>query len=212
MRIREGFAFVILHGRKNNAFGLQRSPTPTCPIRCRSVRIKSNLAPGGYIIASERIGESIWCILVLWNGWTFFLEERQQIFESHFKVLKPGGLTVVWVPNRWGIFFHAGRTIRQWFNRKNCRIDEIPFTKEELLGRAKQSGFLHCAIFGGTSMGDDFNLHLYNFKKRMGKIRPFMNSDQAKNEVIKALCNNRTPQMFYEKFFSYSLVLIGYKE
>ncbi len=38
----------------------------------------------------------------------FFGEDRQAIFDVHARVLRPGGISFVWVPNRWGLLFHAG--------------------------------------------------------------------------------------------------------
>jgi len=142
----------------------------------------------------------------------FFGKNRQTIFDVHSKVLRKGGLSILWVPNRYGILFHLGVIIRRLFHRKVCLVDETPFTRRELFRRAKVAGLTDIKIVGGELLRNDFNNFCLNVRRL---IRPpisnknFAYVRNAKSELLQSLIQNNAPIRPWNNYFSYPLILIG---
>ena len=92
----------------------------------------------------------------------FFGKERSLVFESHYKVLKKGGISIIWVPNKYCFLFHLGRNIRKCIGKSYSKADETPFTRKELYKYAQKAGFKNIKIQGGTTIASDFNRSIIN--------------------------------------------------
>lgn len=144
----------------------------------------------------------------------FFGEELSAAFAGHYRVLKQNGMTVIWVPNRMGFLFHAGRKLRQLFRKSVCEVDEISFTRNMLKKLAINAGFTDIKITGGQTLGTDFNNFILNIPKLFGlpsSRKRFMNQEEAKKELIDQLTSNRNKPGFLVNHLSYPLVLIARK-
>jgi len=67
-------------------------------------------------------------------------DDRTRVIRSHFDVLRPGGMTVISVPHRWCLPYRLWKfylELRGWWPYGM----EIPYSKAELLRRARQVGF-----------------------------------------------------------------------
>ena len=142
----------------------------------------------------------------------FFGKDRQTIFDVHSKVLRKGGLSILWVPNRYGILFHLGVMLRRIFQRQVSRISEISFTRKELFLRAKEAGFKEIQIIGGELLKNDFNNFIVNVRRLLqlpSNDRIFTDVQSARNELLQCMVQNNTPIRPWNNFFSYPLILIG---
>lgn len=144
----------------------------------------------------------------------FWGDERQAVFNNHAEVLRKGGYAFLWVPNRWGFLFHTGRLVRKLLGRSICPIDETPFTRKELLFRAKKAGLTETQIKGGSRLIDDFNGFIIDFSKLFGtstKCDLPADVDCAKKMLFESMRTNSIKIMFLNDLFSYPLVLTGYR-
>jgi hypothetical protein len=144
----------------------------------------------------------------------FFGQDRQRVFYIHSAVLREGGISILWVPNRNGVLFHLGVIARRLFQRQICQFDEAPFTKNELSQRATESGLTDIRIVGGESLINDFNNHILNFHRLLGSPisnKPFAGAQQAKHELLQSMAQNNTYIRPWNNLFSYPLILIGRK-
>jgi len=144
----------------------------------------------------------------------FFDNERQEIFNSHWRVLRDGGLSVIWVPNKYGIFFHSGVFVRRLLNRPTSQADEIPFTRNELILRAKKAGYVNIKVVGGDTLHNDFQRFIINYKKifRISKNEyQFKDAKVAKSELQEIMVSNRSEIKPWNNYLSYPLMLIAMK-
>jgi 2-polyprenyl-3-methyl-5-hydroxy-6-metoxy-1,4-benzoquinol methylase len=144
----------------------------------------------------------------------FFGRDRQRVFFIHSAALRKGGLSILWVPNRNGLLFHLGVMARKLFKRHICQFDEAPFTKNELLQHARQSGLTDIKIVGGELLINDFNNHVLNVRRLLrfpGSKKAFTNARQARNELLQCIAQNNARIKPWNNLFSYPLILIGRK-
>ena len=142
----------------------------------------------------------------------FFGDERQQVFDVHLKVLREGGLSIIWVPNRYGFLFHSGVLARKIFWRSVSRIDEMPFTRRELEIRGDRAGFDDLQIIGGGRLKNDFLNHIFNPYRLPvldGRQKVFTDSQSAKNELMQKMVLNKSPIRPWNDYFSYPLIFFG---
>jgi SAM-dependent methyltransferase len=142
----------------------------------------------------------------------FFGNSRQQVFNVHYNVIKKGGLSIIWVPNRYAVLFRLGVFLRKVFQRPVCPVDEIPFTRKELFSIAKTAGYNDIVIAGGSSIKNDF----FNFiidTPRMLKMpnsqKKFVEAQKAKAELFERISNYHTTINPIANYFCYPLVLVG---
>ncbi len=142
----------------------------------------------------------------------FFGEDRQTIFDVHARVLRPGGISFVWVPNRWGLLFHAGVKARQKLGRETCHVDEIPFSRKELAERASRAGLLEVRIVGADYLGNDFNNFIVNLPRLLrlpDRAGVYEGAEEARAELLSVMKNNESRPGLLANLFSYPLLMIG---
>jgi SAM-dependent methyltransferase len=142
----------------------------------------------------------------------FFGKDRQKIFKMHFNVLRKGGLSIIWVPNRYGVLFHFGVLVRKFFHRPICSVDEVSFTRKELFKRAKRSGFKNIEIVGGESLKNDFSHFLFDFSRLLNSKKDqnsFHNADDAKSKLLNYMALNNASLKPWNNLLSYALILFG---
>jgi len=142
----------------------------------------------------------------------FFSEERQAIFDVHARVLRPGGISFVWVPNRWGILFHAGVKARQKLGRETCHVDEIPFSRKELAERASRAGLQEVRIVGADYLRNDFNNFIVNLPRLLrmpDRAGAYEGAEAARGKLLTTMKNNVSRPGLLANLFSYPLLMIG---
>jgi hypothetical protein len=142
----------------------------------------------------------------------FFGQDRQSVFDVHRSLLRKGGLTIIWVPNRYGVFFHLGVFLRKLFRRQISRIPEKSFTRKELYERAKATGFTELRVSGGESLTNDFNNFILNSRRLLHLSqtqKAFTDAQTAKTELLQGMLRNSSPIRPWNNFLSYPLVLFG---
>ena len=141
----------------------------------------------------------------------FFGADRQAIFDAHRNVLRPGGITFVWVPNRWGLLFHAGVRARRQLGRDTCHVDEIPFSRSELAERAARAGLGEVRIVGGDTLWNDFNHFIVNTRRLvgLGGGDAYQGAEAARQKLVTAMQRNDSHPGMLANRFSYPLLLIG---
>ena len=142
----------------------------------------------------------------------FFGDDRQAIFDVHARVLRPGGITFVWVPNRWALLFHIGVKVRQKLGRGTCHVDEIPFTRKELVQRAARAGLTDVRIVGADYLRNDFKNFIVDIRRlRRGADADdmFQSAERARAKLLSTMENNERRLGLLANRFSYPLLLIG---
>lgn len=142
----------------------------------------------------------------------FFDDERQAIFDVHCRVLRPGGLTFVWVPNRWGLLFHAGAAMRRLLGRVTCQVDEVPFSRRELTERASRAGLRVVRIVGADYLRNDFNNFIVNLRRLRGlpeRAGTYDGAEVARAKLLTAMEQNESRPGVLANLLSYPLLLIG---
>lgn len=84
---------------------------------------------------------------------------RFRIFESHLRLLKPGGLLIVSVPNRAFLPYRIGKFLLEASGKWEFGL-EIPFSHRELRSIAKHLGLAHWQVIGSGVIGDFANYWL----------------------------------------------------
>jgi SAM-dependent methyltransferase len=142
----------------------------------------------------------------------FFGDDRQAIFDAHARVLKPGGLTFVWVPNRWGFLFHTGVITRQGLGRETCHVDEVPFSRAELAERAHRAGLMEVRIVGADSLKNDFSHFIIDLPRLLrlpDRRSTFQDGKAARAALLATMEENDRRPGFLANHFSYPLLLMG---
>ena len=144
----------------------------------------------------------------------FWGDERQAVINAHVAVLRKGGLALIWVPNRFGILFHVGRRVRIILRRQRVTVDETPFTRSELYDRATQAGLKNIRIIGAEQLQYDF--HHFIFKLPYLSRRTYapveLQPDTVKQDLVHMAMSNNAKVRFAGNYFSYPLLLMGYKQ
>jgi SAM-dependent methyltransferase len=81
----------------------------------------------------------------------FFGQELQSVFDIHRSLLRKGGLTIIWVSNRYGVLFHLGVFLRKLFRRQISHIPEKSFTRNEVYQHARAVGLTELIVIGGIA-------------------------------------------------------------
>jgi SAM-dependent methyltransferase len=142
----------------------------------------------------------------------FFGEDRQRVFDVHLSVLRPGGIAFLWVPNRWGLLFHAGVAARRSLGRETCHIDEIPFSRRELTERASRAGFREIQIVGGDHLWNDFMNFVVNPRRLFGlpdRNGIYDGAAAGGARLREAMEQNDSRVGVLASLFSYPLLLVG---
>jgi SAM-dependent methyltransferase len=142
----------------------------------------------------------------------FFGTDRQKVFHAHFRVLRNGGVSIIWVPNRYGLLFHVGVALRRLFRRNSSMIDEIPFTRKELVYRAKKAGLTDIKIIGAELLTNDFCNFILDVPRLLGSTKSrktFVNAEKTTNELLACMRRNKLSLRPWNDLFSYPLMLIG---
>lgn len=85
--------------------------------------------------------------------------KRFEVFQSHLKLLKAGGLLIASVPNSAFVPYRIGKFLLEAFRKWSFGL-EIPFSRQELRATAKKLGLTHWQIIGSGLMGDFANFWL----------------------------------------------------
>jgi SAM-dependent methyltransferase len=137
-------------------------------------------------------------------------EERQRVFDAHARVLRPGGLAFVWVPNRLGVLFHLGRATRQLLRRSTSPADEVSFSRAELAGRAAAAGFCEFQIHGAQLLRNDFVHHIIDIPRLLGVAGPSLEDGaSASRALVARMEGNRKRIWPWNDALSYPLILVG---
>jgi SAM-dependent methyltransferase len=142
----------------------------------------------------------------------FFGQDRQRVFDVHRSLLRKGGLTIIWVPNRYGVLFHLGVFLRKLFRRQISRIPEKSFTRKELYQRAKAAELTEMRVTGGESLANDFNNFILDLRRLLHlpeSHKTFTDAQTAKAELLQGMLRNSASIRPWNNFFSYPLVLTG---
>jgi len=104
----------------------------------------------------------------------FLGNERQKIFDVHFKILKNGGFSIIQVPNTLGLFYRIAHGILRLTGRWPADLPEQPFTHSELCRLAKNSGYVNVKIVPCTSLWFDLRHFIFGnaisfFRKKIQK-------------------------------------------
>jgi 2-polyprenyl-3-methyl-5-hydroxy-6-metoxy-1,4-benzoquinol methylase len=142
----------------------------------------------------------------------FFGQDRQRVFHVHRSLLRRGGLTIIWVPNRHGLIFHFGVFLRKLFRRQISRIPEKSFTRNELYQHAKAAELTELRVIGGESLANDFNNFILDLRRLLHlqeSHKTFTDMQTAKAALRQGMLRNTASIRPWNSFLSYPLVLIG---
>lgn len=145
----------------------------------------------------------------------FWNADRPCVFHSHANVLRPGGLAILWVPNRYGFLFHLGRSVRILLRRPICPVRETSFTRKELYRRARDAGLTDIRIRGGTLLRNDFCQFIVDLRRLFGRRREYeklLDADRPGEMLRTSMETNSTKIGVLGNLFSYPLVLIGRRQ
>ena len=142
----------------------------------------------------------------------FRYPERLKIFESHLRLLKPGGLLIVSVPNAAFLPYRIGKYLLEKLHKWELGL-EIPFSRKELAGIAERLNIKEWKIIGSGTVSDTLNFWLI---QRMLHLPRFLwdracskQSPPLKKRSRYFAFNPRTP---LDDFLGYALVLVGSNE
>lgn len=145
----------------------------------------------------------------------FRYPERFQIFESHLRLLRPGGLLIVSVPNRAFLPYRIGKFLLEALHKWELGL-EIPFSRGELQRIAKRLGLKNWQIIGSGFVADTLN---FWFTQRLFHLPGFLwqKAGQVmgirKEECLPLKDRNRyfsyDPSTALDDYLGYGLVLIG---
>lgn len=174
---------------------------------------KPKLIHGNILNIEDRLKDSFDISMSFGTAEHFWGDERQAVFDSHVSVLRKGGLTMVWIPNRLGVLFHLGRTIRILLGKISSRIDETPFTRKELRMRAKEAGLKNVRILGAEQLSYDFHhfiLRLPHLSKKAYEPTE-LNPGTIRRDLQRMAISNNLKIYPAGNYFSYPLLLMGYR-
>ena len=144
----------------------------------------------------------------------FFGEQRQRAFDAHARSVRPGGLVVLWVPNRLGVLFHAGVAARRLLRRPTCPVDEEPFTHAQLRAHGSAAGLTGIQVKGSQTLANDFTLHIVDVPRLLGSGRyrlRFPGAAEAADTLRRRASGNRSRIRPWNDRFTKPLMLIGRK-
>lgn len=145
----------------------------------------------------------------------FWNADRQCGFQSHVNMLRPGGLAILWVPNRYGFLFHLGRSVRILLGRPIGLVRETSFTRRELYRRARDAGLTDIRIRGGGLLRNDFCHFIVDLRRLFGRRREdtkLLDADRLSEVLRTSMETNSAKIRVLGNFFSYPLVLIGRRQ
>jgi SAM-dependent methyltransferase len=142
----------------------------------------------------------------------FWGDERQAVFDSHALALRSGGLAIIWVPNKYGIMYRIGRTVRKALGRIPNTIEETPFDRNELRRRSSTAGLVDPYIRGGGTFRADFNRFIVDFGRffRHKERWPFSGDAETNRKTVRQCAQeSRARITAWGNYFSYPLVLVA---
>ncbi len=142
----------------------------------------------------------------------FRYPERLSIFESHVKLVKPGGLIAVSVPNAWFLPYRIGKWILESLKKWSFGL-EIPFTRSELARIGKRLDLKKAQVFGSGLISDTLNFWLI---QRIFHLPGYGVQLFFKRKTSLPFKNRMTPFKAHppcplDDIFGYALVLMGEK-
>lgn len=93
--------------------------------------------------------------------------ERRQAIDVHYKVLKPGGVTFISVPNK---MCPHHRFLLQLGKMVGLGLEQKPFVPFELVRYAREVGFTHYEVFGSSLFDFSYSHELTNLLYRFAQI------------------------------------------
>lgn len=148
----------------------------------------------------------------------FLGEERQTIFRAHCAVLRPGGLSIIWVPNKWGVYYRIAHGFQVALGRWPKDLVEVPFTRSELIARAREAGFRNTRVIGGDTLSSDFRTFIWGNARaairrltgRRGRDRGPVSSPTREDwERLRGFEAKHVRASYLGDRFSYPFVLFG---
>lgn len=126
--------------------------------------------------------------------------KRTKIIESHFDVLKKGGMAFISVPNRFNppyrLFKYFAEHVGRW------QVDtEYPFSRKELREICKQIGIVDYSFFGDSLISSFIFVNPF-----INRFKPLRTKDDLNTSSIR-----KEKGTFLDSFLSYALVLCGIK-
>lgn len=123
-------------------------------------------------------------------------EARQAIFDAHYAVLRPDGMTFIAVPNRHCFSYRLAMWMWRLTGRWPSDLYEYGYSIGELHERMQQAGFTNVEIISGTFPKQDFRfLFLGNLRAALRKLgigRSRSTSEEPQKSYV-------TPAMIREK-------------
>lgn len=78
----------------------------------------------------------------------FVGKQRVAILKKHTDLLKSGGVAIISVPHKYGVFYRAAKKLAELTGYWDFGL-EVPFSKRELVNFAKANGFSYEVVMGG---------------------------------------------------------------
>ena len=140
----------------------------------------------------------------------FRYPERLQIFESHKKLLKPGGLLIASIPNALFFPYRIGKFLLEAMDKWRLGL-EIPFSRRELIHIGNKLGLKDHKVFGSGFAGDSLNFWL---TQRLIHLAPFLWDKFRTAKKVTPLKERSSyfsfdPESWLDDYLGYALVLVG---
>ena len=92
-------------------------------------------------------------------------DKRQNCFAAHSALLKPGGVAMASVPNRWSPFYQLWTKVARLLSaaglKRRLDINQMPewaFSRNELIALLTEAGLQDIVVFGAPIIGDAVDL------------------------------------------------------
>lgn len=138
--------------------------------------------------------------------------ERQAVFDIHASALRSGGLAIIWVPHKYGVFYRVGRRVRKALGRIPNIIEETPFDRKEMRQRASVAGLIDPQIRGGGTLREDFRQFIVDFSRFVRHEERWLFSADAETNrktVLRCALESQARITVWGDYFSYPLVLVA---
>jgi 2-polyprenyl-3-methyl-5-hydroxy-6-metoxy-1,4-benzoquinol methylase len=141
---------------------------------------------------------------------------RQSIFDAHFSVLRPGGKTLIAVPNRHCFSYRLAMLMWKLTGRWPEDLYEYGFSYRELRGRMHDAGFEDVQVFSGSYPAEDFrHFVLGNLRAALRKFG-LMSAGKAPTqraevspETIRAKLQSLPSPALFRHWQSYTWIAMG---
>jgi 2-polyprenyl-3-methyl-5-hydroxy-6-metoxy-1,4-benzoquinol methylase len=148
----------------------------------------------------------------------FTYPRRFEVFRAHLKLLKPGGLLFVSVPNRAFLPYRVGKFCLEKMNRWMLGL-EIPFSRKELERIGRELTLDHSKVIGSGVVEDTLNfwltqraLHLFPFLWERVVTKIGGNSKKSVTPLSqRQYYFSHHSETWLDNYLGYALVLAGEK-